>query len=97
MLTDPYLGKKAGEVRLVGTTMEIREDDGRSSPLIGIVVLTYAVTYRVDLVAAPPADLFLRIGATHRIVGAGDDIAAQDHFVVQESGAFDHGFDLGFS
>lgn len=97
MLADPYLGRTAGEVRLAGTTMEIREDDGRSSPLVGIVVLTYAVTYRADLVAAPPADLFLRVGATHRIVGADDEIAAQDQFVVQEPGDFDHGFDLGFS
>ncbi len=96
MLTSPYLGGAAGDVRLLGTTMEVREDNGRSDPLIGIIVLTYAVTYRVDLVAAAPTDDFLRVGATHRIVGAGDNVAAQDRFVVQESGAFDHGFSLGF-
>lgn len=101
MLANPYLVidgvRLAGEVQLVGTIMEVREDDARSSPLVGVIVLTYEVTYRVDLVAAAPVDDFLRAGVTLRIEGAGDDIAAQDRFVVQESGAFDHGYSLGFA
>jgi hypothetical protein len=82
---DRYLSGLAGESRLVGTAMEIREEDGRSSPLVGIVVLTYEVTYRTDLVAEPPVEDFLRVGAEHRIVGAVAANAANDRFTVQET------------
>lgn len=85
MLDDRYLGGLAGDSRLIGTTMEIREDDGKSSPLVGIVVLTYAVTYRRDLVAAAPADDFLRVRAAHRIAGAVEANQASDQFTVQEA------------
>lgn len=86
MKADPYLGGKAGDTRLVGTTMEVVEDDGRSNPLVGIVVLTYAVTYRTDLTATAELDDFLSVEATHQIAGGVDDTApAVDQFTVQET------------
>lgn len=84
MDADPYLGGKAGDSVLEETVMQVLEDDGRSDPLIGIVTLTYSVTYRTSPAAPDDLDDFNRVGATHQIVGAGDDNAAHDEFVVQE-------------
>jgi hypothetical protein len=88
MLVDRYLAGKAGGAgaRLTGTTMQVVEDDGRSDPIIGIVTLTYAVEYKADLVAAPPADDFLTVHATTQIVGGIEDdtVPAEDTATVQE-------------
>jgi hypothetical protein len=48
------------------------------------VTLTYSVTYRTSPVA-PTLDDFTRAGVVHRPVGASDDNAAHDTFVVQET------------
>lgn len=88
MRADPALGGKAMDTRLVGTTMEIVEDDGRSNPLVGIVVLTYAVKYTADLTeSSDDLDDFLRVEATHQIVGVIEDDTepAEDEFTVQET------------
>lgn len=96
MDVDPYLGVLAGDSMLLQTAMEVVEDNGRSDPLVGVVTLTYDVTFRTQPGAVTATDDFLRVGAKHRIVGAVDDIAAQDAFVVQESGGFDFGYSEGF-
>lgn len=83
MKTSPYLGGKAGEVRLVGTTMEVLEDDARTSPIVGIIVLTYAVTYHIDRAAPASLDDFRSVDAKHRIVGAVEANQARDTFVVK--------------
>lgn len=85
MRGDPYLDGKASEARLLGTLMQVVEDDGRSDPLVGIVILTYAVTYRTDLVADAPTDDFVSVDAKHRIVGAVEANQARDEFIVQET------------
>ncbi len=83
---DPYLGNQASKVRLVGSTMEVIEDDGRSSPMVGIIVLTYTVHYRTDLTAPAPTDLFLSVKANQEIVGGvSDTVPASDQFTVQEA------------
>jgi hypothetical protein len=85
MTADPYLGGKAGDSRLVGTLMQVVEDNARSDPQIGIVVLTYAVQYRTDLtVSADDLDDFEVVHADHRIVGAVAANQASDEFVVEE-------------
>lgn len=86
MRGDPFLSGKASEVRFKGTVMEVVEDDGRSDPTIGVVVLTYLVTYREDLTAAAPTDDFITVNATHKIAGGVADTApASDQFTVQET------------
>lgn len=84
MRVDPYLGGKAGDVRLTGTTMEVVEDNGRNDPVVGIVILTYAVEYRTERgVSTADLDDFRRVRATYEIYGVDDDNVADDAFVVQ--------------
>jgi hypothetical protein len=85
MDADRYLGGKAGDSILEETVMQVLEEDGRSDPLIGIVTLTYSVTYRTS--PAAPSDLedFLSVDAKHRIAGAVEANQARDQFVVQET------------
>lgn len=82
---DPYLGGEAADSILEETVMQVVEDNGSSDPLVGVVALTYSVTYRTS--PAAPADLadFLSVDAKHRIVGAVEENQARDQFVVQES------------
>lgn len=53
MRANPYLSGTASDVRLRGpaTAMEVVEDDAHSDPIVGIVVLTYVVTYHSALAA----------------------------------------------
>lgn len=97
MDADPYVDGAAGDSILKSSNREIIETDGKSDPLVGVVTMVYTVEFRTSPDAPANLDDFLRVGATHRIVGAGDDIAARDSFVVQESGAFDFGYSEGFS
>lgn len=89
MKVDPYLGGKSSDLRLVGTTMEAVEENGRVSPTIGIAVLTYAVKYRSSLTAdASALDDFTTVVATQKITGGvpdpGGTVPASDQFTVQE-------------
>lgn len=84
MDSDPYIGSKAGDSILESTEMEIREG-GSSDPLIGIIALTYVVTYRTSPAAPDDLDDFLTVKADHRIVGAVEENQASDEFVVQET------------
>lgn len=79
-----YLGGLAGDSILEETNMEVRAEDGKSDPLIGIVALTYSVTYRTNPAAPEDLEDFLRVGAEHRIVDAVAANAANDRFTVQE-------------
>lgn len=85
MDADPYLGVLAGDTVLEDTVMQVLEDDGRSDPLIGIVTLTYSVTYRTSPAAPSDLDDFLSVDAAHRMVGAVEANQARDVFVVQET------------
>jgi Tfp pilus assembly protein FimV len=49
MRANEYLSGTASEVVHTGTVKEVVEDDGRSNPVVGIVVLTYAVKYHIAL------------------------------------------------
>lgn len=83
MATVPPLGGLAGKIRHAGTTMEVVEDNARSDPLVGIMTLTYAVTYRADITAPNPTDEFLTVDAKHRIAGAVEANQADDQFSVR--------------
>lgn len=86
MKVDPYLGGKAGDLRLLQTEMEVVEDNGASDPLVGIVVLTYAVEYRSSLTFDGPLDDFETVNATHELVGGvPDTVPAIDTFTVEET------------
>lgn len=83
---DRYLSGAAGDSMLESTIMQVREEDARSDPLIGIVTLTYAVEYRTtDIVG--PLDDFLTATSEARVIGGipDDTIPASDAFVVQET------------
>lgn len=83
MDTDRYLSGAAGDSVLEGTEMQVVEEDGRSDPLVGIVTLTYGVTYRTSPTNAEafPSDAFVTVGATTRIAGGvSDTVAAIDQF-----------------
>jgi hypothetical protein len=85
MDADPYLGGAAADSILEATEMEIVEDDARTSPVVGIITLTYSVTYRTSPAAPANLDDFLSVDAKHRIVGAVEANQARDEFVVQET------------
>lgn len=86
MKSDPFLGDKASEVRFRGTVMEVVEDDGRSDPLIGVVVLKYDVKYWASRVASDPTDDFRTVTADQNVVGGltDDTVPVSDQFIVQE-------------
>ncbi len=86
MTSDPFLGGKVSELVFKGTTMEVREDDGRGNPLVGIVALVYTAKYAGDLATEDPANLddFLEVDAQHRPVDIVEENQAHDQFVVQE-------------
>lgn len=86
MAVDPYLGGKAGNVRLLQTEMEIVEENGASDPLIGIVVLTYAIEYRSSLTVSTALDDFETVGTTD-VPGGGvpDTVPVSDLFTVEET------------
>lgn len=75
MDADRYLGGAAADSVLEDTEIEIR-DDG-NDPLIGVVVLTYSVTYRTTS-GATATDDFLTAGVTTQIVGAAANNVAGD-------------------
>lgn len=86
MDVDRYLGGAAGDSVLEDTEMQVIEDQG-ADPLIGIVTLTYSVTYRTSPTTLTLDD-FLRAKATHQLADGlpGDTIPASDGpFTVQET------------
>lgn len=76
MELDPYFGSTVSESILVATDMQVIAEDG-NDPMIGVVRLTYSVTYRTSPVVGALDD-FLRAGVTTRIVGADADNAVSD-------------------
>lgn len=85
MDADRYLGGAAGESVLERTEMQVREEDGRSDPLVGIVTLTYAVEYRTEATVGPLDD-FITVHTDHEVVSAVTDTPpASDRFTVQEA------------
>lgn len=77
MDSDYYLGGAAADQMLESTSMQVLEDDGRSADLIGIVTLTYSVTYRTSPANAEafPTDAFVTVNATDKLVGGVSDTA----------------------
>lgn len=85
MDVDQYLGGKAADSILEETEMQVIEDDGRSDPLVGIVTLTYSVTYRTAPAAPANLDDFLSVDATQKIAGGvPSTVSPNDQFIVQE-------------
>lgn len=74
MDVDPYLGGRCVESILGDTTVQILAD---GDPLLGLLTMTYRVTYRTSPVA-PTLPAFAAAGITTQVVGAGADNAAHD-------------------
>lgn len=83
MDADVYLSDLAGDSMLTATEMTIVEE--KIDPLVGIVTLTYSVTYRTFVGATPATDDFNTAGTTTQIVGATTGNAASDVIDVQET------------
>lgn len=67
MHADPYLGDTVGESILASTETEIVEEGERT---MGLLVMTYNVTYRTLAPVAPIlADDFKTVGAEHNVTG----------------------------
>lgn len=85
MHADPYLGDTAGDSILADTVLEVIEQGDRK---LGLVSLTYDVTYRTLAPEAPSLDElddFLSMQATHNLGGdVHEDDQAIDLFAVQE-------------
>lgn len=85
MAADAGLRGTASDSVLTGTEPQIRAEDGKSDPLVGIITLTYTVTYQTTLGLTVAVDDFLRVNATHRPVGAVEANQASDSFAVREA------------
>ncbi len=85
MASDYYLGDTVAAQMLESTEMQVLEDDGRSDPLIGIITLTYGITYRTaPLESGGDVRNFVTVDAQQKIVGGVADTAiAEDTFVVE--------------
>jgi hypothetical protein len=84
MHADPYLGGAVGESVLESTETELLIEGDRE---MGLVILTYAITYRT-LAPAAPEDLddFERARVVHNLANAvHEDDRAVDEFEVQEA------------
>jgi hypothetical protein len=84
MHADPYLDGTAGDSWLQSTELEVVQQGDR---LMGLVVMSYAVTYH-SLAPTAPAGLddFLSVKATHDVAAGelAEDDQAHDEFIVQE-------------
>ena len=84
MDADRHLDGTATESVLEGTRTRVLEENGRSDPLVGEIVLTYSVTYMTSP-ATTALDEFLRVRAQHRIPEAVADNEAGDLFPVRSA------------
>ena len=88
MASDYYLVDTVAAQMLESCAMQLVEEDGRSDPLVGIVILTYAITYRtypLEAGATPTPD-FVTVDATQTLVGGvTDTVPAEDTFTVLEA------------
>lgn len=82
--TQPSNGSTAANSILIGTEMQVVEDDGRSDPLVGIVTLTFDVTYRTDSATNGAVADFSAAHATYlQPGGQPDTVPVQDQFTVE--------------
>lgn len=81
----PPLGGLAGDLILTGTTMDVLGEE-RSDVLVGVLKLTYSVTYRTFVDTSVATDDLLRVGATTQVIGGVADTAPiTDLVTVQET------------
>lgn len=68
---------------LTSTSMQVLEEDGKSDPLVGIVVLTYAITFKTRPATAATPDDFNTADVKQQVVGGvSDTTAVEDTFTV---------------
>lgn len=85
MNANPSISGAAVDSVLRKVSREIVEANGASSPLVGIVTMTYSVTYRTDRTAGAALDDFVTVNATHKVQGGvADTVAPVEQFTVQE-------------
>jgi len=83
MSADRWLSGTAAESIYESTEMQVVEDDGHSDPLVGIVTLTYSVTYRTVPAVAALND-FVTVDVIEKIAGGvSDTVPAEDQFTVR--------------
>lgn len=80
---DRYISDSATDAILVNTETEILEGVGANDPLIGMVTLTYSVSYLSSLADGTAADDFLTAAATYQRDGAAADNTVADVFDVR--------------
>ncbi|HEY6038260.1 MAG TPA: hypothetical protein VIV58_28455 [Kofleriaceae bacterium] len=66
---------------LTGTVMQVLEEDGKSDPLIGIVVLSYSLTFRTRPATATTPDDFLTADVTTKRDGTVSDTALPEDVI----------------
>jgi len=85
MAADYWLANTCVAQLLESTEMQVVEDDGRSDPVVGIVTLTYSITYRTSE-GDTASDAFVTVDAKHQIVGGvTDTVPAEDLFTEAQS------------
>lgn len=83
---DPYIGGAAADSILKKSSREILETNGQSDPLVGVVTMTWTVTFRTSPAASDELDDFVRADAKERLVGGvPTTVPAEDLFIVQET------------
>ena len=80
MAADYYITNTVAAQMLEATEMQVLEDDGRSDPLVGIVVLTYSITYRTDQGETAVDDLVTVVATEDLVGGVSDTVPASDQF-----------------
>lgn len=76
----------AADSILASTAMQVLEEDGRSDPLVGIVTLTFDVTYRTDSGNTGALVSFITVDAKYPpTIATPTTPVTEDTFTVQES------------
>lgn len=85
MDADRFVGDLAAESVLEGTEMQVL-DEGGADPLVGVIKLTYSVTYRTSPADPADPDDLISVGTTHELVGGvADTVPAENLTTVQEA------------
>jgi hypothetical protein len=81
---DQYIAGAAVDSILKKSSREIIETDGKSDPLVGVVTMTYMITFRTSPKLADLVDDFTTVDAKQSVTGGvADTVPVDDTFTVQ--------------
>jgi hypothetical protein len=80
-LLDTSGSHQAAETVLLDTVMQVVGSDGKTDPEVGIVTLTYGVTYRKSPASQAGSDDLLRVDAKETLVGGVADTAQPEDLI----------------